>query len=1424
MLITRNTLRDYCCPETTSRQVSPRRGRGRTGFSRSRSRVSSTTVAGETLEPRTLLSASAVLEPNDSIAGAVTTDVNALARFYSDTAFIGDGPSFSADVDIFRVELNSGDRITFDVDTTEGPSSFDSFLRVFDAAGIERAFSDDDTAPGEIPSLDSWIDFVAPHTGAFFVGVSGYGNFAYDPFLPGSGTSGDTGSYDLHIELFPLVDDFGNTPFESAPLEVFGGMAFASGSIESTGDRDVFAIPILQDGQLVVRQVAEPDSEFDPYLRLLTPTGSPIAENDDDEESLNSLVEISVFAGTTVFVEAGAYEDSTGNYQVLVSLIAAPADSIGNSVETAVDLELNGEGAGFVDGEIEEPGDRDVFRIEATENGQLRVRQSATPGSPLDTFVRVLDSEGRVIAQNDDDAVSLNSLVQFPVTAGTVLFVEAGAFGDSVGTYRVEIDLVSVVADDFPNGLPGAPLPLDRMGRAQRPGEIEFSGDRDVFRVTAGETGLLEIRQRATPGSNLDSFLRVLDEDGDELAVNDDDGVSLNSFLQIPVVRDQVLFIEAGAFGPGRGRYELIVSTGAPVLDDAGDTRATAVTLMANPNGGVVRPGGIDRPGDRDVFRFTPTTSGFLTVRQRAGMGSFLDTFVRVLDADGQQLAENDDDGFSLNSRVTVPATAGQTLFIEAGAFGQDVGGYVLEIEPLAGLVDDFGNDLSSATVLNGEEIRGEINASGDVDVFQVEVRNTGLLTIRQRATRDSSVDSFLRVLDSDGEVLTFNDDDRFSLNSVATVSVTAGQTIFVEAGAFSTSTGRYVLTVSAGADDFGDVLNDTATVIDVSNGGSGSRNGRINFGADADVFQFTPERDSIVTVELNAGSDTQVDPFLQILSSDEELIRVDDDGGDGLNSRVTFDVKAGETYFVRASAFGDTTGAYQLLLSSTFELDDVGNTFPDARTFVLDATGAGGDQFRLNGLSDVDVLQFVATAPGDATLVIEQDSGTVPGRILVFGQVDDPESERTRVRVARDSDSDGLLTFSVTEGTTYFVEVAEGTGSVDLQVTTTTADEESKIDDDVAGDAADLFRLGLASILVGETDETSLGVFSSTLEEVAAFIRDKLGSDEPLLILGLDPVDYVVTDPTGRAAGFTATDGEINEVGNNVFNSGDGVAELLIVRNPSGNLFQLDLVGVGTEFRGGAAYITSEGIQTTSFDGTLTKGNLEVALDFSNTETSAPTQTADSTEIAIPANFLASISDDIADLRSSQVSLSDVSIEQSATPLGLSEEALSALVEDLSSSAALAGDGNQAANDGTAAGESTNPIDRLVAPLLSWLTGEGDDDQDADLVDRTWQDLGLSILDFSSGAIEMMSELLHAATEKAAETDQAEQQSDEQPDDSNTASDDSERAEPKRVSSTESNSEGKTEAEAESEEKPVTTARANATQKESATKSRKAI
>lgn len=59
-----------------------------------------------------------------------------------------------------------------------------------------------------------------------------------------------------------------------------------------------------------------------------------------------------------------------------------------------------------------------------------------------------------------------------------------------------------------------------------------------------------------------------------------------------------------------------------------------------------------------------------------------------------------------------------------------------------------------------------------------------------------------------------------------------------------------------------------------------------------------------------------QIDCYLVLFQGNGDYITEDDDGGDGFNSRITFDAAAGQNYFVIANSFAPETGSYTLSVS----------------------------------------------------------------------------------------------------------------------------------------------------------------------------------------------------------------------------------------------------------------------------------------------------------------------------------------------------------------------------------------------------------------------------------------------------------------------------------------------------------------------------
>jgi subtilisin family serine protease len=135
-------------------------------------------------------------EPNDTIPDAVASGITHSGIFNA-AGVIGDNTNISPefDVDFIKVDLEAGDRITINIDADNFGSPLDSILRVFDSTGTQVAVNDD------FDGLDSYIDFTASYADTYYVGVSGYDNFFYDPFVEGSGYGYNTGDYNLTINV-----------------------------------------------------------------------------------------------------------------------------------------------------------------------------------------------------------------------------------------------------------------------------------------------------------------------------------------------------------------------------------------------------------------------------------------------------------------------------------------------------------------------------------------------------------------------------------------------------------------------------------------------------------------------------------------------------------------------------------------------------------------------------------------------------------------------------------------------------------------------------------------------------------------------------------------------------------------------------------------------------------------------------------------------------------------------------------------------------------------------------------------------------------------------------------------------------------------------------------------------------------------------
>jgi hypothetical protein len=330
---------------------------------------------------------------------------------------IGDGKHGPRDVDMYWVELGKDKVLSVDTDAHAMGSKLDTVVRIFDSTGKELA-SNDDYDMG----ADSFLSYVAPADGRYFIGISSFGNANYSPTVGGSGSPGRTvGEFamtvtgdptpppmPLTVDIVDVSPDPRYTEVDSVQIELnraVSGLTVDHFRLTRDG------IDVKLDG--VTLATAEGGASDDAWK--LSGLGSITAE--PGAYALTLVPNSNITDGARSLL-ASAYDSWT-------VLTPDSHDTIANArVFTLAELfAIGGRVSGIIgDGSF---GSRDIDFYGAKLDGgetytiDLNARSLATP-STLDSVLRIFDANGRQLARNDDFNRSHDSFLRFtPKTTGT---------------------------------------------------------------------------------------------------------------------------------------------------------------------------------------------------------------------------------------------------------------------------------------------------------------------------------------------------------------------------------------------------------------------------------------------------------------------------------------------------------------------------------------------------------------------------------------------------------------------------------------------------------------------------------------------------------------------------------------------------------------------------------------------------------------------------------------------------------------------------------------------------------------------------------------------------------------------------------------------------------------------------------------------
>ena len=957
------------------------------------------------LEPRIMFSADVpgladAVDPNDQLVEA--RSLGAVSQSLTVTDAISPG----TDVDMYSFSVSSGQAVAFDIDCASG-SDLDSYLRIFDSSGREVASNDDGQAPGESFSFESYLEHTFTSGGTYYAGVSGYGNSTYSPTTGNGDESGSQGGYILRLSGTTPVVDTDDQISEAQNLGAMTAARAASGSISPSTDVDMYRFSVSS-GQTVAFDIdGASGSDLDSYLRIFDSSGRDVASNDDGQApgesfSFESYLEHTFTSGGTYYAGVSGYGNSSysptsgngdgsgsqGGYTLRLSgSVAMPTDA-DDQISEAQNLGAM-TATRTANGSISPSTDVDMYRFSVSSGQRVAFDIDRASGSDLDSYLRIFDSSGREVVRNDDgqapgEPFSYESYLEYTFASGGTYYAGVSGYGNSSynattgsgdssgsqGGYTLRLSATTPIVDSDDQiseaqNLGSLTAPRTANGSINRGTDVDMF----AFSVTSGQRVAFDID--GASGSDLDSYLRIFDSSGREVARNDDgqapgESFSYESYLEHTFTSGGAYYAGVSGYGNSsysattgngdssgsQGGYILRLSGTTPIVDP--DDQISEAQNLGAMTAARTANGSIDRATDVDMYAFSVTSGQRVAFDIDRASGSDLDSYLRIFDSSGREVARNDDaaapgESFSYESYLEHTFTSGGTYYAGVSGYGNSSynattgngdssgsqGGYTLRLSGTTPIVDP-DDQISEAQNLGAmtaaRTANGSIDRATDVDMYRFSVSSGQTVAFDIDRASGSDVDSYLRIFDSSGREVARNDDGQapgepFSYESYLEYTFTSGGTYYAGVSGYGNSSysaatgngdsngsqGSYVLRLSGRTP----VVDTDDQISEAQNLGTTSAartaNGSIDRATDVDMYRFSVSSGQTVAFDIDRASGSDLDSYLRIFdSSGREVVRNDDGQAPGesfsYESYLEHTFASGGTYYAGVSGYGNSS------------------------------------------------------------------------------------------------------------------------------------------------------------------------------------------------------------------------------------------------------------------------------------------------------------------------------------------------------------------------------------------------------------------------------------------------------------------------------------------------------------------------------------
>ncbi|CAM8662094.1 Kexin/furin catalytic domain [Paracoccaceae bacterium] len=475
-------------------------------------------------------------------------------------AFDSMGLATDMDEDWFRFEAQQGQVLSFRVQMAEGSTLSRPMVEIVDALGRMVALADGlETVNGNATAM-----FRAASAGTYHARV-----------IDGAGA---TGSYNATLSTGDVSDEDANGVVALAfDSDATVPKAEATARLGLAEDTDSFDVVLQKDHSYRIEVIPVRDGTTAPLAsgRLglsWHPTGVDGSEAVEivRDYGTASFFDSTLFTATSdgAMRIAVSADDTlqTGQYRLRVTDLGQ--DELDQSPDRVSDYDSDRHGVLAVNenvaGKIDNLDDSDLFAIDLTE-GQVydfSVKGFADGiGTLAQANLTLLDAAGQLVSSGlfDPEMGRTDLVISVFDTGRYYVKVSPAELSGNTGTYILNTqlrDAISLPADDISGD--------SRSGVSVAPGRtiagrIDYAGDSDWLRMSleAGKVYVLDVLADGdgAGGTLLDATLRLFNEQGVEIASDDDSGAGRDARLQVAPLVSGTYYLDVGGGAGATGTY-----------------------------------------------------------------------------------------------------------------------------------------------------------------------------------------------------------------------------------------------------------------------------------------------------------------------------------------------------------------------------------------------------------------------------------------------------------------------------------------------------------------------------------------------------------------------------------------------------------------------------------------------------------------------------------------------------------------------------------------------------------------------------------------------------------------------------------------------------------------------------------------------------